>query len=75
MFDADRQPRRNLGRIVDLVVQLQACIQIGILSHRLLMPSVAIDPTIPLSVTVDFQSVHRAAFRLFVNRGDGTSAS
>jgi len=31
---------------------------------------VQIDPTLPLSVTVDFQSRHRAAFRLFT-RGPG----
>ena len=29
------------------------------------MPDVRIDPTLPLQVTVDFQSKHRSAFRLF----------
>jgi hypothetical protein len=31
------------------------------------MPDVSIDPKLPLQVTVDFQSKHRAAFRLFTH--------
>ena len=32
------------------------------------MPSVTVDPVLPLEVLVDFQSKHRAAFRLFRRR-------
>jgi hypothetical protein len=36
------------------------------------MPGVSIDPKLPLQVTVDFQSKHRSAFRLFT-RGPNPS--
>ena len=33
------------------------------------MPTVTVDPALPLELVVDFQSRHRAAFRLFRQQG------